>query len=98
VLPARLGTLLPSRDAVTRLLEGGHASLADAPRTRVDTHTDATRRKRGMRRSTHAFGKLEQQPRLILDQRDRKLVRANARVVAANSAQAIDKLSCSFNA
>jgi Gas vesicle synthesis protein GvpL/GvpF len=30
VLPARLGTLLPSRDAVTRLLEGGHASLADA--------------------------------------------------------------------
>ena len=30
VLPARLGTLLPSRDAVSQLLEEAHASLADA--------------------------------------------------------------------
>jgi gas vesicle protein GvpL/GvpF len=30
VLPARLGTLLPDRAAITQLLERGHASLADA--------------------------------------------------------------------
>ena len=46
-----------------------------------------------MRRAAEPLRQLEQQPRLILQQRDLELVGANARIVAADAAQAIDELA-----
>ena len=75
-----------------------YGALAHARRPRAGTHVDAARGKRPVRGDAEALGQFEQQARLVLQQRHLELVRGNARVVAADAAQAVDQFAGGLDA